>query len=144
MTQPRDRRSSLFPFLGSLGFVLVAITVVVLARPMTKDGPNGLLKPFPRTLASDGLLRDTRVRLVQSWVNRAGDQHFNARLPATVGKAYLVLLCDAGTVTVGSTTATCGGTLADLSTYGGGPTRTVGVSASVSQHREWGIALYQR
>ena len=69
MTQPRDRRSSLLPFLGSLGFVLIAIIVVILARPQTKDGPNGLLKPFSRTLPADGILRDTRVRLEQSYVN---------------------------------------------------------------------------
>ena len=143
MTEPRDRRSSLLPFVGSLVFVLVGITVVVLARPMTKDGPNGLLKPFPRTLAADGLGRDQPVRLVQSYVNRAGDQHFSARLPATVGKTYLVLLCDTGTLTFGTTTARCGGRVADLTTYGGGPSRTVAVTVSATQHVEWGVALYQ-
>lgn len=142
MTEPRPR-TSLLPVLGSLGFVLVAITTVVLARPMTKDGPNGLLKPFPRSLSADGVLRDKDVRLVQSWVNRAGDHHFNARLPATVGKTYLVLLCDTGSASIGTTTAACSGKVTDLTTYGGGPGRTVQATVPGDQKAEWGFALYQ-
>ena len=143
MTEPRNSRTSLFPVLGSLGFVLVAITIVVLARPMTKDGPNGLLKPFPRALAADGILRDRDVRLVQSWVNRAGDRQFNARLPATVGKTYLVLLCDTGSATIGTTTGVCGTRVTDLMTYGGGPGRTIRATVAANQKGEWGFALYQ-
>lgn len=142
MTEPRSR-SSLLPVLGSLGLVVVAITAVVLARPTTKDGPTGLLKPFPRSLSADGLLRDRDVRLVQSWVNRAGDHRFNARIPATVGKTYLVLLCDTGSATVGTTTAACSGKATDLTTYGGGPARTVRATVPGNQKGEWGFALYQ-